>query len=114
MRALAQLPLAALLLAGCETLFIGTPPSGRYELAAVNGRAVPLVGGALASPASPSGTCQNIRQSGHLTLDSISRRFLHGPSPARDPCERQLPANWRPPHIGDHGARRRHPPLARF
>jgi hypothetical protein len=73
MRPCAPLPLAALLLAGCETAFVGTPPSGRYELASVNGRALPFDRGSL--PGGPSETCRNLLQSGHLTMDSIARRF---------------------------------------
>lgn len=68
MRALAALGAGALLLAGCETAFVGRAPSGRFDLVAVNG------GGLPATP-DPGHHCPETVESGHLDLDSVARRF---------------------------------------
>lgn len=63
----AALAAGLLSLAGCETAFVGDAPSGRYELLRVEGRALPFTRMA-------SG-CTETVSGGHLTLDSIARRF---------------------------------------
>jgi len=68
MRAPIVLAAAALLLAGCETAFVGRAPSGRFTLAEVDGRAVPP------APASPP-ACAPVVHNGWFELDSIARRF---------------------------------------
>jgi hypothetical protein len=80
MRAALAVASAALLLAGCETAFVGRAPDGRYALVEVNGRALPQV----ADPGSP---CPVTIGSGHFDLDSLARRFemvldRSGPCPA--------------------------------
>jgi hypothetical protein len=64
---LALAAVAVLLLAGCETAFVGRAPSGRYDLVQVDGRPLPAerrVGG-----------CSQHVAGGSFTLDSIARRF---------------------------------------
>lgn len=68
MRALTALACAALLLAGCETAFVGRAPSGLYALAEVDGRALPAERRA-------SGSCRLLVESGHFDLDSLARRY---------------------------------------
>jgi hypothetical protein len=58
---------AALLLAGCETAFVGEAPSGRYELVRVEGRPLPFE--------RDLGACRKTVSGGHFELDSIARRF---------------------------------------
>jgi hypothetical protein len=68
MRALIALSVAALLLPGCETAFVGRAPAGRYELVEVNGRAVPHERRTAAG-------CSATVESGHFDLDALARRF---------------------------------------
>ena len=68
MRALSALGAAALLLAGCETAFVGKAPGGHYRLVEVNGRAPPSV-------ANPGHHCPVTVESGRFDLDPIARRF---------------------------------------
>jgi hypothetical protein len=69
MRALPAVAGAMLvLLAGCETAFVGRAPGGRYGMVAVNGRPPPLTRNA--------GTeCPVSLQGGSFDLDSVARRF---------------------------------------
>jgi hypothetical protein len=57
-----------LLLAGCETAFVGEAPSGRYELVRVEGRAPPFE--------RDRGGCRQTVSGGHFELDSLARRFV--------------------------------------
>jgi|GEM_PF-2798020 len=68
MRALAGLVLGALLLAGCETAFVGRAPAGRYALVEVNGRAPPHT-------IDPPDHCLTRIDAGHFELDALARRF---------------------------------------
>ena len=68
MRALIALSAAAVLLAACETAFVGRAPSGRYELVEMNGRALPQV-----RPERPG--CEASVLGGYFNLDSLARRF---------------------------------------
>lgn len=68
MRALAIASAAALLLAGCETAFVGRAPSGRFALVEVDGRAVPAA-------AAPGQGCGPAIHNGWFDLDSLARRF---------------------------------------
>ena len=68
MRALSGLAAAALLLAGCETAFVGRAPGGRYVLVEVNGRAPPQVTDA-------RNDCPTTIAGGHIDLDPLARRF---------------------------------------
>lgn len=63
----AALAAGLLLLAGCETAFVGDAPSGRYELVRVEGRALPFT--------RDVGGCRETLSGGHFNLDSIARRF---------------------------------------
>jgi hypothetical protein len=80
MRFLLALAAAPLVLAGCETAFVGRAPNGRYALVEVNGRPLPYL-------ADPASACPATIQSGHFDLDSLARRFemmldRSGPCPA--------------------------------
>ena len=68
MRALTLFATASLLLAGCETAFVGRAPAGLYQLVEVNGQAPPAT-------SDPAGQCPETIEGGHLELDSIARRF---------------------------------------
>jgi hypothetical protein len=68
MRALTALSVAALLLDGCQTAFVGRAPSGRFELVEVNGRAPPFT-------VDPGHHCPIRIDGGHFDLDSVARRF---------------------------------------
>jgi hypothetical protein len=62
-RALTALAAGALLLAGCETAFVGRAPEGAYQLVQVNGNALPY------------GQCPGRISSGQFDVDSVARRF---------------------------------------
>lgn len=68
MRALTGLAAATLLLAGCETAFVGRGPSGRYALVEVNGRPLPY-------SHDPASHCPIRIDGGHFELDALARRF---------------------------------------
>jgi len=68
MRALTALASAALLVAGCETAFVGRAPGGRYLLVEVDGRAPPHV-------TDPASDCPTTIAAGHVDLDPLARRF---------------------------------------
>lgn len=68
MRRFGALASAALLLAGCETAFVGKAPGGRYQLVEVNGRAPPTV-------TNPGHHCPVSIAAGSFDLDPIARRF---------------------------------------
>ena len=68
MRTLTGLALGALLLAGCETAFVGRAPAGRYALVEVNGQPLPHV-------ANPGHHCPMRIDGGHFDLDALARRF---------------------------------------
>lgn len=68
MRALIAMAAGSLLLAGCETAFVGRAPGGRYLLVEVNGRAPPHV-------VDPSRDCPTTIADGHIELDPLARRF---------------------------------------
>lgn len=57
-----------LVLAGCETAFVGEAPSGRYDLVRVEGRGLPF--------ARDAGRCRTTISGGHFELDSLARRFV--------------------------------------
>lgn len=67
-RALTGLAAAALLVAGCETAFVGRGPAGRYELVGIDGRPPPQV-------VDPRHDCPTTVASGHFDLDAVARRF---------------------------------------
>ena len=68
MRALTALAAGALLLAGCETAFVGRAPAGRYQLVEVNDRPLPFV-------ADPASHCPVSIDGGHFDVDALARRF---------------------------------------
>ncbi|HEX8216654.1 MAG TPA: hypothetical protein VF577_04230 [Allosphingosinicella sp.] len=68
MRALTGLLAGALLLAGCETAFVGRAPGGRYGLIEVNGQAPPF-------SHDPRNHCPVWINGGYFDLDSVARRF---------------------------------------
>jgi hypothetical protein len=83
MRALTGILLGALVVAGCETAFVGRAPGGRYALAEVNGQAPPHV-------ANPGHHCPVRIDGGHFELDSLARRFemvLDRASPCAAPAD---------------------------
>ncbi|HEX8527381.1 hypothetical protein [Allosphingosinicella sp.] len=81
MRAFVLASAAALLLAGCETAFVGRAPSGRFALAEVDGRAVPPA-------AAPAQGCGPVLHDGWFELDSLARRWEMQLS-HRDSCSGQ-------------------------
>jgi hypothetical protein len=77
MRALTALATAALLLAACETAFVGRAPNGRYGMVSADGRPPPAV-------RNQGSQCPLSLQGGSFDLDSLARRFtlrLHETGP---------------------------------
>ena len=68
MRALILLTGGALLLASCETAFVGEAPGGRYALVEVDGNPLPYT-------ADPRHHCPTRIEGGHFDLDALARRF---------------------------------------
>ncbi|HYJ29215.1 MAG TPA: hypothetical protein VEW25_02600 [Allosphingosinicella sp.] len=68
MRALTALATGALLLASCETAFVGRAPGGRYALVEVDGNAPPFT-------LDPADHCPTRILGGHFDLDAVARRF---------------------------------------
>ncbi|HEX8653810.1 MAG TPA: hypothetical protein VF693_01120 [Allosphingosinicella sp.] len=68
MRVLTGFAAAALLLAGCQTAFVGRAPSGRFALVEVDGRPLPY-------RVDPASHCPVRIDGGHFDLDSVARRF---------------------------------------
>lgn len=83
MRALPALAASVLLLAGCETAFVGDAPGGRYALASVNGAPPPFI-------VNPGHHCPVRIESGHFDIDPVARRFemvLDRAGPCADPAD---------------------------